>query len=181
MHCCYCFSVTKSCPTLYKLIDCSPPASSVLHYLLEFAQTSVHWIDDPIQPSRPLLPSFPPALNLSQDQGLFQWVSSLHHVARVLGFSFRVSPSNEYSGLISLRINWFDLTVVQGTLKSLLQHHSSEASILRCSAFFMAQLSYAYMTTGETIAWTIWSFVGKVMSLLFKMLFRFVMVESRGI
>ena len=80
-----------------------------------------------------------------------------------------------------MRINWFDLTVVQGTLKSLLQHHSSEASILRCSAFFMAQLSHAYMTTGETIAWTIWSFVGKVMSLLFKTLFRFVMVESRGI
>ena len=81
-----------------------------------------------------------------------------------------------------MRINWFDLTVVQGTLKSLLQHHSLEASILWCSAFFMAQLSHLYMTTGETMAWyNIWSFVGKVMSLLYKMLFRFVMVESRGI
>ena len=82
-------------------------------------------------------------------------------------FSFSISPSNEYSGLISFRIDWFDLLAVQGTLKSLLQHHSSKASILWCSAFFMVQLSHPYMTTGKTIALTIWTFVNKVISLLF--------------
>ena len=85
-------------------------------------------------------------------------------------FSFSISPSNEYSGLISFRMDWFDLLAVQGTLKNLLQHHSSKASILWRSAFFMVQLSYLYMTTGETIALTIWTLVSKVMSLLFNML-----------
>ena len=85
-------------------------------------------------------------------------------------FSFSISPSNEYSGLISFRMDWLDLLAVQGTLKSLLQHHSSKASVLRCSAFFMVQLSHSYMTTGKTIALTRWTFVGKVMSLLFNML-----------
>ena len=85
-----------------------------------------------------------------------------------------MSPSNEYSGLISCRIDWFDILSVQGILKSLLQHHSSKASILRGSAFFMVQLSHPYMTTGKTIALTRWTFVGKVLSLLFKMLSRFV-------
>ena len=89
-------------------------------------------------------------------------------------FSFSISPSNEYSGLISFRTNWFDLLAVQGTLKSLLQHHSSKASILQCSAFFILQLSHPYMTTGKTIALTRRTFVGKVMSLLFNMLSRFV-------
>ena len=89
-------------------------------------------------------------------------------------FSFSISPSSEYSGLISFRMDWFDLFVVQGTLKSLLQHHSSKASILWCTAFFMAQLSHQYMTTEKTIALTIWTFVGKVMSLLFNMLYRFI-------
>ena len=89
-------------------------------------------------------------------------------------FSFIVSPSSEYSGLISFRIDWFDLLAVQGTLKSLLQHHSSKASILRCSVFFMVQLSHPYMTTGKTIALTRWTFVSKVMSLLFIMLSRLV-------
>ena len=89
-------------------------------------------------------------------------------------FSFCISPSNEYSGLISFRIDWFDLIAVQGTLKSLLQHHSSKASLLWCSAFFMVQLSHLYMTTGKTIALSVQTFVGKVMSLLFSMLFRFV-------
>ena len=88
--------------------------------------------------------------------------------------SFNISPSNEYSGLISFRMDWLDLLVVQGTLKSLLQHHSSKASILQCSAFFMVQLSHPYMTTGKTIALTRWTFVGKVMSLLFNMLSRLV-------
>ena len=84
--------------------------------------------------------------------------------------SFSISPSNEHPGLISFRMNWLDLLAVQGTLKSLLQHHSSKASILRCSAFFLVQLSHPYMTTGKTIALIRWTFVGKVMSLLFKML-----------
>ena len=89
-------------------------------------------------------------------------------------FSFNISPSNEYSGLISFRMHWLDLLVVQGTLKSLLQHHSSKASILQRSAFFIVQLSHPYMTTGKTIALTRWTFVGKVMSLLFNMLSRLV-------
>ena len=89
-------------------------------------------------------------------------------------FSFSISPSNEYSGLISFRIDWFDLLAVQGTLKSLLQHHSSKASILQCSAFFIVQLSHPYMTIGKTITLTRWTVVGKVMSLLFNMLSRFV-------
>ena len=97
----------------------------------------------------------------------------MHQVAKVLEFSFSMSPSNEYSGLISFTIDWFDLTV-QGTLKSLLQHHSSKASILRPSAFFIVQLPHPYMTTGKTIALTTWTFVGKVMSLLLNMLSRLV-------
>ena len=89
-------------------------------------------------------------------------------------FSFGISPSNEYSGLISFRISWFDLLAVQETLKNLLQHHSSKASVLRCSAFFMVQLSHPYMTTGKIIPLTRWTFFNKVMSLLFNMLYRFV-------
>ena len=97
-------------------------------------------------------------------------------------FSFSISPSNEYSGLISFRIDWFDLFAVQGTLKSLLQHHHSKASILQCSIFFMVQLSHPYMTTGKTIALTIWTFVGKKMSLLFNILSRFVIkISGRNI
>ena len=95
-------------------------------------------------------------------------------MAKVLSFSFSISPSNEYSGLISFSMDWFDLLVVQGTLKSLLQHHSSKASVLRLSAFFIVQLSHPYMTTGKTIALTRWTFVGKVMSLLFNMLSKLV-------
>ena len=91
-------------------------------------------------------------------------------------FTFRISPSNDYSGLISFRMDWFNVLSVQRTVKSLLQHHSSKASILRCSAFFIVQLSHSYMTTGKTIALTRWTFVSKVMSLLFKMLSRFVIV-----
>ena len=91
-------------------------------------------------------------------------------------FSFSIGPSNEYSGLISFRMDWLDLLAVQGTLKSLLQHHSSKASVLQCSAFFMVQLSHPYTTTGKTTALTRWTFVGKVMSLLFNILSRFVIV-----
>ena len=111
--------------------------------------------------------------NLSKLQGLFQWVSSLHQVEKYWSFSFSVNPSNENSGLISFRINWFDLLAVQGTLKSLLQYHSLKASILHPSAFFMVQISHLYMTTGKTIAWTIHTFAGK-WCLLFNTLFRFV-------
>ena len=116
----------------------------------------------------------PPAFNLSQHQGLFQWVNSSHEVAEVWSFSFSISPSNEHPGLISFRMDWLDLLAVQGTLKSLLQHHSSKASILRHSAFFTVQLSHPYMTTGKTIALTRRTFVGKVMSLLLNMLSRLV-------
>ena len=98
----------------------------------------------------------------------------MHEVAKVLEFQFQLSPSNEHPGLISFRMDWLDLLAVQGTLKSLLQHHSSKASILRRSAFFTVQLSHPYMTTGKTIALTTWTFVGKVMSLLFNQLSRLV-------
>ena len=155
-------------------MDCSTPGFSILHYLLEFAQSHVYWVSDAIQPSHPLLPSSPFAFNLSQHQGLFQWVGSSHHMAKHWSFNFSISFSNEYSGLISFRIDCFDLLAVQGTFKSLLQHHSSKASILWCSAFFMVQLSHPHMTIGKTMALTIQTFVSKVMSLLFNMLSRFV-------
>ena len=101
---------------------------------------------------------------------------SLLHIRwpKYWSFSFSISPSNEYTGLISFRIDWFDLLAVQGTLESLLQHHSSKASILWCSAFFMVQLSHPYMTTEKTIAFTRWTFVGKVMSLLFNIQWLFI-------
>ena len=120
--------------------------------LPEFTQTHAHWVGDAIQPSHPLSSPSPPAFNLSQHQGLFKSISSSHQVAKVLEFHFSISPSNEYSGLISFRMDWLDLLAVQGTLKSLLQHHSSKAPILRHSAFFRVQLSHPYMTTGKTIA-----------------------------
>ena len=116
----------------------------------------------------------PLALNLPQHPALFQWVGSSHQVAKYWSFSFSISPSTEYSGLIPFRIDWFDLLAVQGTLKNLLQHHSSKASILWLSASFMVQLSHPYMTTGKTIALTIQTSVGKVMSLLYNTLSRFV-------
>ena len=137
------------------------PGVPELHHLLEFAQTHAHWVKDAIQPSHPLLPPSPPALSLSQHQGLFQWVSSSHHVAKYWSFSFSISPSNEYSGMIPFWMDWFDLLTVQGTLKSLLQHHSLRASILQCLVFFMAQLSHLHMTPQKTIALTIQSLSAK--------------------
>ena len=134
--------------------------------LQELVQTYVYWPGEAIQPFHPLLSPSPPAFNLSQHQGLFR-VSSSHQVAKVLELQLSISPSNEYSGLISFRMDWFDLLSVQGTLKSLLQHHSSKASIIWCSAFFIIQLSHPYVTTGKTIVLIRWTFVGKVMSLLF--------------
>ena len=151
-------------------MDRSIPGFAVHHQLPELPQTHVCQVSDAIQPSHPLSSPSPPAFNLPQHQGLFQSVTSLHQVAKVL----ELQPSNEFSGLISFRIDWFDLLAVQGTLKSLLQHHSSKTSILWHSAFFMVQLSHSYMTTRKTIALTRWTFVGKVMSLLFNMLSRFV-------
>ena len=132
----------------------------VHHQLLEPAQTYIHRVSDVIQPSHPLSSSSPPAFNLSQHPGLFQGVSSLHQVAKVWNFTFSVSPSSEYSGLISFRMDWFHLLTVQGALKSLLQHWSSKASVLRLSAFFMVQLSHPYVTTGKTIVLTRQTFVG---------------------
>ena len=155
-------------------MDHSMPGLPVHHQLLESTQTHLHWVSDAIQPSHHLSSPFPPALNLSQHQGLFKWARSLHQVPKVLEFQLQHHPSNQHSGLISFRMYWLDLLAVQGTLKSLLQHRSSKASILRRSAFFIVQLSQPYMTTGKIIALTRWTFVGKVMSLLFNMLSRLV-------
>ena len=147
-------SVAQLCLTLCNPMDCSTPGLPVHHQLLEFTQTHVHRVSDAIQPSHPLLSPSPPTCNLSQHQGLFQGVSSSQQVPEDWSFSFNISPFNEYSGLIFFRSDWFDLLAVQGTLKSLPQHHSSKASILQPSAFFMVQLSHPYMTTGKTIALT---------------------------
>ena len=150
----------------------STPGLPVHHQFPEFTQTQVHRVGDTIQPSHLLLSPSPPAPNPSQHQSLFQW-SALHmRWPKYWSFSFSSIPSKEHPGLISFRMDWFDLLAVQGNLKSFLQHHSSKASILRHSAFFIVQLSHPYMTTGKTIALTRWTFVGKVMSLLLNMLSR---------
>ena len=119
----------------------STPGLPVDHQLPESTQTHVHCVGDVIQPSNPLWSPSPPALNLSQHQGLFKWVTTSHQMAKYWSFSFNISPCNEHPGLISLRMDWLDLHVVPRTLKSLLQHHSSTASILWCSALFIVQLS----------------------------------------
>ena len=156
-------------------MDCSMLDFPILHHLLEFAQTHVLRVGDATQPSHPLcplllLPSVFPSIRVFSNVSVLRIRWSKY-------WSFSISPSNEYSWLISFRIDWLDLLAVQGTLKSLLQHHSSKASIILCSAFFMVQLSHPYMTTGKTIAVTIQTFVGKVMSLLFNMLLRFVIAS----
>ncbi|CAI5780787.1 Hypothetical predicted protein [Podarcis lilfordi] len=157
-------------------MDQSTPSTPVFHCLPQSGQTHAGSFKNTVQPSRPLSsPSPSPcALHLSQHQGLFQGAFSSHEVAKYWSLSFRICPSSERSGLISFRMERFDLLAVHGTLKSLLQHQNSKASILRRSAFFTVQLSLPYITTGKTIALTIQTFVGKVMSLLFKMLSRFV-------
>ena len=162
-------SVAQSCPTLCDCMNRSTPGH---HQLPEFTQAHVHWVRDAIQPSHPLLSPSPPALNLSQHQGLFEWVSSLHQMGKVLEFhfSFSISPFNEYLGLTSFRMDLLDLLAVQGTLNILLQHHSSKVSILWCSDFFMVQLLHPYMTSGKTMALITQICDGKVMSLLFNML-----------
>ena len=152
-------------------MDYSMPGFPGHHQLSDPDQNHVHWVGDDIQSSHPLLSPSSPAFNLLQHQGLFQWVSSLHQEANGLELQLQHQSSNDYSGQISFMIDWFDLAV-QETFRSLLQHHSSKASVLQHSAFFMVQLSHIYMTTGKTIAFTRWTFVGEVMSLLFNMLSR---------
>ena len=153
---------------------CRTPGLPVHHQLPEFTQTHAHRVGDTIQPSPPLSSPSPPAPNPSQHQ-VFSSESALHmRWPKYWSFNFIISPSNEHPGLISFRMDWLDLLAVQGTLKSLLQCYSSKASILWCSAFFIVQLLYPYMTTGKTIALTRQTFVGKVMSVVFNMLFRLV-------
>ena len=162
MFCICCCSVAKSYPTLCKPMDCSMPDFPVLHHLLEFARTHVHWVGCAIQQVRLLLsPSPPPLIYLcirvfsSESALLIMW-------PKYWSFSFSMSPSSEYSGWISFGIDWFDLLAVQGTLKNLLQHHSSKASILWHSAFFLiVLLSYLCMTTRKTISLTVQTFAGK--------------------
>ena len=153
-------------------MDCSMPGFPALHYLPEFTQTHVHWVDDATTISSScqpllLLPSTFPSIRVFSNE-------SALHIRWPKYWSSRVSisPSNDQSGLIFFRIDWFDLLAVQGTCKSLLQHHSSKASILRHSAFFTVQLSHPYRTTGKTIALTRWTLVGKVMSLPLNILSR---------
>ena len=121
------------------------------------------------------MPSSPSALNLSQHQGLFQWVICSHQMTKYWSFRFSINPSSEHSGLISLKIVWFDLLAVHGTFGSLLQHHSSKASVLWCSPFFTVQLSQLHVTTRKTITLPVRTSVGRVISLLFNTLSRFVM------
>ena len=146
-------------------MDCSMPGLPVHHQIPEFTQTHAHWGGDASQPSHPLSSPSPPAFNHSQHQDLSNESVLCIRWPKYWSFSFSISPSNEYSGLIFFRMDWLDLLAVQGTLKSLLQYHSSKASILRPSAFFIVQLSHPYIT-GKTIALTRWTFAGKVMSLL---------------
>ena len=144
----------------------STPCLPVHHQLPESTQTHVHWVGDAIQSSHPLSSS-PSALNLSRYQGLSNKSALYIRWPKYWSFSFNISPSSEHPGLISFRMDWLELLAVQGTLKSLLQHHRTKASILRCSAFFTVQLSHPYMTTGKTITLTRQTFVDKVTSLLF--------------
>ena len=138
-------SVAQSCPTLCNPMVCSTLGLPVHHQLLEFTQTHVHQVSDAIQPSHPLLSPYPSAPNPSQHQGFSNELVLHIRWPKYWSFSFSISPSNEHSGLVSFSMNWLDLLAVQGILRSLLQHHSSKASILRRSAFFTAQLSHPYM------------------------------------
>ena len=173
-------SVTQSCPTLCDPMNCSTPGLPVHHQLPEFTQTHVHGVNDAIQKSQPLSSLSPPAPNPSQHQSLFQWVNSSMKWPKYWSFSFSIIPFKEIPGLIFFRMDRLDLLAVQGTLKSLLQHHSSKTSILQHSAFFTVQLSHPYMTTGKTIALTRRTLVSKVMSLLLNMLPRLVITFFQG-
>ena len=168
-------SVTQSCPTLCNPMNHSTPGLPVHHQLPEFTQTHAHRVGNAIQPSHPLSPPSPPAPNPSQHQGLFQWVNSSPEVAKVLRVSASTSvlPMNTQDWSPLGWTGWISLQS-QGTLKSLLQHHSSKASIFWHSAFFTVQLSHPHVTTGKTIALTRRTFVGKARSLIFNMLPRLV-------
>ena len=162
-------------------MDCSMPGFPVLHYLPEFTQLMSI---ESMMPSKNfilcllllLLPSVFPSIRVFSNESVLciRW-------PKYSSFSFSISSSNEYSELISFRMDWLDLLAVQRTLKSLLQHHSSKTSNLRCSAFSMVQLSHPYMTTGKTIDLSRWTFVGQVMSLLFNMLSRLVITFPQGL
>ena len=154
-------------------MDCSTSGFPVLHNVPEFAKTHIHLVNDAIQLSHPLLPSSPPALNFSQLQGFSSELALCIMWPKYWSFSFSISLSNEYSGLISLGLTHL-IFLLSKDLKSLLQLHSSKASILQGSAFFFIQLSHPYKTTGKTIALIRWTFVRQVMCLLFNMLSRFV-------
>ena len=166
-----CCLVAQSWVTLCSSVGYSTPGFPVLHHLPQLAQTHVQWVGGAIQPSHPLcpllLPSIFPSIRIFSNESdlRIRW-------PKYWGFS--ISPSSEYSGPISFRIDWFDLLAVQGTLKSLLQLYNSKTSILRHSAFFIVQLSHPFMTTGKTMALTRRIFVGRIMSLLFNMLSRLV-------
>ena len=155
-------------------MDCSMPGFPAHHQLLELTQIHVRRVGDAIQPSHPLSSLSPSAFKFSRIRVFSNESVLCIRWPKYSSFSFGISPSNEYSGLISFRMDWLDLLAVQGTLKSLLQQHSSKASILQHS------LSHPYMTTGKTIALTRWTIVGKVMSLLFNMLSRFVLTLLPG-
>ena len=156
--CCGHCSVAKLCSTLCNPVDCSMPGFPVLHYLLKFAQIHVHWVNDATQPSHSLLLSTPFAFNLSQHQGLFQWVRPLHQVAKILELQLQ-----SFQWLFRVRIDWFYLLLSKG-LSRFFSSISLKASILHQSAFFMVQLSHPFMTAGKTITLTVWIFAGKVMS-----------------
>ena len=167
-------SVAPLCLTLCNPMNCSKPGLPVHHQFPESTQTHVHRVSDAIQPSHPLcplllLPPIPPSIRVFSNESTLRvrW-------PKYWSFRFSIIPSKEIPGLSSFRMNWLDFLAVQGTLKSLLQHHSSKASILRRSAFFTVQLSHPYMTTGKSIALTRWTIVCKVMSLLLNMLSRLV-------
>ena len=167
-------SVTQSCPTLCDPMDCSTPGFlSITNSQSLLKLTSIELVtpSNHLTLCRPLLllPSILPSIKVFSNESVLciRW-------SKYRSFSFSISPANDYSGLISFRMDWLDLLAVQGTLKSLLQHHSSKASILWCSAYFMVQLSHPYMTTGKTEPLSRWAFVKKVMSLFFNMLSRLV-------
>ena len=159
-YCCCC-SVDQLCPTLCDPMDCSILGFPIHHQLPQLAQIHAHWVSDAMQPSHPLSsPSFP-AFNISQHRGLFKWINSLHQVAKVLEFQLQHQFFQCTFRTDLFKTDWFELLAAQGTFKSLLQHHSSKASVLPCSAFFMVQLSHPYMTTRKTIALTRGNFVAK--------------------
>ena len=176
-----CCIVAQSCPTLCDPMDCSMPGLPVLHYVPEFAQTHVHWINDAIQPSYPLSSPSPPAFNLSQHQGLLQWVNSSHQVAKVLELQFQ-NQSFQWifrTDFLQDGLVWFPCCLRDSQESTpALQFESINSLALRL--LYSIQLSHPHTIIGKTIALTIQTFVGKVMSLLFNMLFRFVIIFFQG-